>query len=260
MGRIREYRPIEFRQVCALARVTLLREPTMNDSEWKAAVKEIAAKQGWDNPPVDMLDRALNSVERALQETTGPRPTVDPPHSTGAKPPENKGLTDSEWKAFARTLQYAVERTANTMPANIAPLARETLTLSEPAALDQFYAEAHDGDRIAALRRFAEIAIVREADWDPQAIRDASQDHPLHARACYACRVGRQTLVWHHIIQIQHGGSNYLRNRVALCAACHHDVHPWLPKSARIQPGWSSLAELIPLAFAVLEKDWKDSA
>lgn len=44
---------------------------------------------------------------------------------------------------------------------------------------------------------------------------------------CFACIRERMRL-WHHVIQIQHGGSNRPLNRVAICEECHMKIHPWL--------------------------------
>ena len=43
---------------------------------------------------------------------------------------------------------------------------------------------------------------------------------------CFAC--GGRSHVRHHIIQLQHGGSNKKRNIVRLCHDCHAEIHPWL--------------------------------
>jgi HNH endonuclease len=49
---------------------------------------------------------------------------------------------------------------------------------------------------------------------------------------CWACgTVGFR--IWHHVIQIQHGGYNRQRNLVKLCKPCHAEIHPWLPGSVR---------------------------
>lgn len=252
MGFIKDRRPIEFHQVCAIARVVLLQEPTLSDSEWKAATKEKAAKQGYDEPSAEMLSNALTQVEQALKQTLGIRPIAGhllPPPAEPQKP--DRSLTPAEWKAVANTVRAVVKRSAASMPANVVPIARETLTITEHAALDQFYQEAAGEDRIGALRRFVEIAIARDAGCDPETVRAESSNHRLFANVCFGCRrADRQPLIWHHVIQIQHGGSNLLRNRVALCDDCHADVHPWLPQLPRVLPGWSSLADIAPRALA----------
>lgn len=247
MKPVRSYRAIEFHQVCAIARLVLLREPTMNDSEWKESTKVTAAKQGYDEPAADMLSRAMTQVEHALKRTMGPRPTdLSPVRVQPRKdPPE---LTKREWSLFAATVRGVLARSSTVLsPSNVESITRETLDISEHAALDQFYREAGASDRIAALRRFAEIAIVRPADWDVQAIRGASAVHNLRASECFVCRTEQHDLAWHHVIQIQHGGSNLLRNRVALCGACHADVHPWLPRVARSKgDSWVRVGQMAP--------------
>ena len=243
MSRIREFRAIEFHQACAIARVVLLREPTMTNFDWHEAVKDACVKQGYQPPEGDMLTRACAAVERALLQTMGPRPVKEP----GAAPYEPKlekpPLTPKEWAAFAVTIRSVLARTASIVPANVRTIAVETLEVHEHAALDRFYLEAQV-DRMGALRRFAELAIFRDGDWDPAVIRATSKQHNLRAQHCFGCAADNRPLNWHHVIQIQHGGSNLLRNRVALCDPCHADVHPWLPKVARQAPGrWSSFGE-----------------
>jgi hypothetical protein len=45
---------------------------------------------------------------------------------------------------------------------------------------------------------------------------------------CAACgRHGRR--VWHHIVQLQNGGSNSPKNLVKVCWPCHAVIHPFLP-------------------------------
>lgn len=246
MSRIRDYRPIDYRQVCAIARVVLLREPSITDAEWKAATLETCAKQGWDNPSNEMLARALGAVERSLLETIGPRPGYEPPAPPNPATPD-KGWTAADYRAFSETVKRVLAR-SSAVSANVTPMRKpaETLDISEPAALDQFYIEAHSGDRLAALRRFAEIAIVRPAEWDYADVRELAQKSGSRSGQCYGCRTDSRALISHHVIQIQHGGSNSPRNRVAICEACHADVHPWLPKAAREARahGWSSLAAI----------------
>jgi hypothetical protein len=111
--------------------------------------------------------------------------------------------------------------------------------------LQRFYVEVNGGrDRLEVLRAFAELAIVRPAEWDPDAIRARAHEHRLHAEQCGVCLAGDRVLSWHHIIQIQHGGSNTFRNRIALCASCHADIHPWLPTVPRRGEGWSRFSDL----------------
>lgn len=237
-----DFRPIQFHQTCAIARVVLLRDATVTNFEWHEAVKDTCAKQGYLPPELDMLNRACRAVEQSLLQTMGRRPVKDLVPPVPELKPEKPPLTPQEWAAFAITLRSVLARSANAAPDNVRTIATETLMVNEPAALDRFYAEA-EVDRPGALRRFAEIAIVQGDDWNPDEIRAHSRVTNLHASACFSCRASSRPLSWHHVIQIQHGGTNYLRNRVALCDPCHADVHPWLPRVSRKQKGWSSFAD-----------------
>lgn len=255
MSRIREFREIEFHQACAIARVVLLRDPSMTNFDWHEAVKETCVKQGYQPPVGDMLTRACAAVERAVMQTMGPRPVKEPgaaPEVPKLAPPP---LTPAEWSAFAATVRNIAARSAAVTPANVSPMPRAAVFhLSEHAALDQFYAEA-ETDRCGALKRFAEVAIERESGWNHAAVRASSQQHKLYAPCCFACRADGRAIEWHHIIQIQHGGSNLLRNRVALCAPCHSDIHPWLPKVARVaKGGWTDLAGIAVAAEVLIRQ------
>lgn len=45
--------------------------------------------------------------------------------------------------------------------------------------------------------------------------------------ACWACGSWAE-LFRHHVIQLQHGGTNCHLNFVKICEMCHAEVHPWL--------------------------------
>ncbi len=44
---------------------------------------------------------------------------------------------------------------------------------------------------------------------------------------CKVCETN-DSYLRHHIIQLQHGGNNGRKNRIALCEVCHNEIHPWL--------------------------------
>lgn len=60
---------------------------------------------------------------------------------------------------------------------------------------------------------------------------------------CWACR-SFEALVSHHVIQLQHGGNNDVRNIVLICEWCHAAIHPWLrapepsPEVTEDSPCW----------------------
>lgn len=258
MGFNQERRTPEFRHVCAIARVVLLSRPSMDDAEWKAATRDTLAKQGFEEPETGMLGRALNAVEQAVRKTIGPRATPELEPVTRAPSESEPPLTRAEWAAFADTLAQVVKRSAARLPSNVVRMARETLAINEADALDQFYREAEQ-DRLGALKRFAELAIVRPAEWDYAEIRTRSQEHYLRAGECFGCKASDRGLAWHHIIQIQFGGSNFLRNRVALCDACHAAIHPWLPPVLRVEKnGWYRLGSMKSIGEAAMEQRLKN--
>lgn len=46
---------------------------------------------------------------------------------------------------------------------------------------------------------------------------------------CWCCQ-GWSDVFNHHIVQLQHGGTNDRLNMVRICGECHRGIHPWLPK------------------------------
>lgn len=245
-------KPIEFRQLCALMKMVLQQQPSIDDAEWKALAKDTMAKWGFSEPDAAMLARAMTGVEQALKQTIGPRPTRTVPLPSSPAPTPSQPVSSARthrpagWDivvALMARLKASTASVRSLAPAPDGP--RETLDISEPAALDEFWRVCRDGrtDRVATLRAFAEIAIVRPAGWNPAEIRATTDDSLLSADHCFGCGAGVR-LSWHHIIQIQHGGSNYVRNRVAICDACHAQVHPWLPAHPRVTSGWAQLGEI----------------
>lgn len=113
---------------------------------------------------------------------------------------------------------------------------REVAELLEVYVLNLFWAlAAKTTDRLGLLRVFTRVQIARDDAWDPQAVR---RDHEASVRAstatiskragCFACGDEQATLYAHHIIEIQHGGSNAVRNQAPICFECHRYLHPWL--------------------------------
>ena len=238
---------IEFRQLCAVVRAVIQRNPTIDDAEWKAKTLETLAKMGFAEPePADVLPRAMTQVEFAVRKTLGPRP-LQPLTAT----PESE-QPKAEYRFEGRTNRPAGWDLVQKMMAELypespvsagtsRPLPAVDVPLTEIQAVNEFwYQSRKDGaDKLALLRAFAEIAIIRSIDWNPQKIREEADTLRLHGTACFGC--WKDATVLHHVIQIQHGGSNYVRNRVALCEACHGSVHPWLKASRRGRGEWTSI-------------------
>lgn len=259
---VRDLRQIDFKQLLGIARAVILREPTLNDGEWKAAVRDLAAKQGYDEAPGDMLDRAMTHVENALKRTMGPRPVevLPRPKSTvlTQAPPQSRTHHPVGWEIVQGLMRQLSAPSAQLPTPPLGP--RETRDVSETEALDEFWRAANTDacNRLALVQAFAEIAIVRPADWNAAAVRAEASTHPLVRGKCFVC-YSAGFAAWHHVIQIQFGGSNYLRNRVQLCATCHAAVHPWLALSPR-PTGFTPLAECRTEAFATMQAWAKVSA
>lgn len=109
------------------------------------------------------------------------------------------------------------------------------------------------GERLNVLRYMAGVVIQREASWDYVATRQSKPPRSLDDD-CFVCGDRGQTLYRHHVIQVQHGGSNSPRNVVKLCHACHHLIHPWLekPSSLHNRRGWTSVADWARWVIAAL--------
>lgn len=257
MSRMRDYRPIEFRQACAIARVVFLRDPGMTTFEWKESVKDACVKQGYLTPEGDMLTRAISAVERALEQTMGPRQTREDVPPPVPPKPNGREWTAADYRALADTVKRISARSSGITAhrQNVTPfVAVERLDISEAAALDQFYIEVAAGDRLGALKRFAEVAIVRPEDWDFGAIRAGKVT--VSGEDCFGCLRQARANNRHHVIQVQHGGSNYVRNIVNLCDDCHAAVHPWLPQIPRRERcgDWVTVGGVSASAFKLIDQ------
>jgi hypothetical protein len=235
---IRDFKPIQFSQLCMIAKTLLMRQPTMDNFEWKARISETLAKMGFAEPDdLEMTQRAIVQVEYAIRRTMGPRPlpsmpTPEPVPAPLPLPKEGRTSQPLGWEVVTRLLAE-IQKCSVSVPLSQPPDAH-LLHLEEVDAVNEFWRQTQEpgSDRLTLLRAFAEIGIVRPADWDFGAVRAEARRHRLHAETCFVCHSDR-VAHWHHIIQIQHGGSNYVRNRVALCESCHGHVHPWLPQVTR---------------------------
>lgn len=252
----KDLKPIEWRQLCAVARELLTADPTISDAEWKARIKKRLARLEFDYPTADTIVRAMGSVERALAQTLGPRPTpvpvspVTPPQTLQQphEPPWKRlAATSGKWASMSELIASLQGCVSSAPSCSALPEAsgHEIPGISEPIALGLFWNHAENpaSDRLALLQRFAEIAIVRPADWDAEAVRAQFERLQFGAAArCFACRSGDRTIVRHHVVQLQHGGSNTPRNFVAICTRCHAAIHPWVADSTT-QHGWTSIAD-----------------
>lgn len=83
-------------------------------------------------------------------------------------------------------------------------------------------------ERLDLLKQFAAVKVWREQGYRIVRLRSraAAAERPLKG-FCKCCD-GEPARVWHHVIQVQHGGRNKKSNQIALCARCHAAIHPWL--------------------------------
>lgn len=131
-------------------------------------------------------------------------------------------------------------------------------TWPEESILAYFWDSVRAGtDRTALLRQLAPVVVKRPPEWSSADVRLEHEQgkHPRQPDRCFACRTGDRRLYWHHIIAIQHGGSNDDHNQVAICLRCHADVHPWLepndPNQRRRRPhDFHSISEIMDGACA----------
>lgn len=133
--------------------------------------------------------------------------------------------------------------------------------LEEPWILSYFWLLVKkDADRRELLELLTHVIVQRPPKWNPAAIR---RDHDASIatfgiggleRACFVCRTTARRLYVHHVVEVQHGGSNDPKNRVALCFPCHQHLHPWLetePVPLK-RAGWESMSEIGARALAWL--------
>jgi hypothetical protein len=88
-------------------------------------------------------------------------------------------------------------------------------------------------DRLALLQRYAEKRVVSNDPRSHAERRAAYQRGNPRGRSlvgqCWCCS-GWASVYNHHVIQLQHGGSNSSLNIVRICGECHADIHPWLER------------------------------
>ena len=97
--------------------------------------------------------------------------------------------------------------------------------------LKQFWLQAKTKDRIKLLKKYANVSVSNK-----NLLTIRRKQHKLKnsikRKYCFICK--EKPYERHHIIQLQNGGNNVRRNKVALCVECHNKIHPWL-KQIRIK-------------------------
>lgn len=95
-------RPTTFPVLCALAKRALAEDPTVDDAELSARVKDLLVSQGWDYPrPPHMLTAAMTAARSAHAKTHGapPPPSTEPLPLQRPLPLDTRG---SPWKHIRR--------------------------------------------------------------------------------------------------------------------------------------------------------------
>ncbi len=126
---------------------------------------------------------------------------------------------------------------------DVAAITARLSALGEDMALNYFWLMMRDGAKpLTVLGWMSKVVIQRPPEWDKAEIRRQHEQGlgKLGARIdkteCYGCQADNRNLYFHHIIEVQNGGSNASRNTVPLCFVCHKTLHPWLtvePKPSR---------------------------
>jgi hypothetical protein len=92
-----------FRVLCAMARAEIEHEPTINDGEWVARIKDRLVRQGFAYPTPDRLTDAIRAVECVMSKQWGARIPPTPPHEP--KPRDPLPLTRDEAIAALQSLR-----------------------------------------------------------------------------------------------------------------------------------------------------------
>lgn len=249
---MKTYKPIEFRQLCMVAKSVIQQAPAIDDAEWKAQIRDRLQVLGFDEPDPESVSRAMTQVEQALRRTVGPRlsraipeptrmpaPTPEPPKESRTNAPMGWEIVVGLMRRL-RKVSPVLESTSRPQSPR-----RELVGITEVDALNEFWRQTHAGtDKLQLLRSFAEVAIVRPDGWNYAEIRADFERMAFSRDACFVCNFEHTHR--HHVIQIQHGGSNYVRNLLPLCESCHHAVHPWLEDGGRWPNvgAWSSVGDM----------------
>lgn len=123
-------------------------------------------------------------------------------------------------------------------PVDYEPIIGRLSVLGEDMALEYFWRMVGQGAPVlTVLSWMSRIWIPRPDDWDKAEIRrqhETGTNHYARRKECLGCKDTQRNLYLHHIIEVQNGGSNCVRNIVPLCFECHKFLHPWLT----VEPKW----------------------
>lgn len=146
---------------------------------------------------------------------------------------------------------------------DVAALAAALSRMDETAALNYFWLMMRQkADPLTILGWMGHVVLERPQSWDKRRIRlehesGSSQLNSERGRqsACYVCQYDMNYLYFHHIIEVQNGGSNATRNLIQICFECHKKLHPWLtvePQQRR-GIGFRQISDVMRTVFARIE-------
>lgn len=118
--------------------------------------------------------------------------------------------------------------------------------LPEERILDYFWLMSRSGaEKLPLLRQVGAVRVLRPTEWSISEVRRAhdARSRPFGDGRCFVCSSG-DYIQSHHIIEVNHGGSNHPRNLVALCFHCHQRLHPWLTVATGV--GMEPLSAIAP--------------
>ena len=141
---------------------------------------------------------------------------------------------------------------------DVAAIVARLSEMGELSALNYFWLMIREGATpITMLTWLSQVVLTRPVDWDKAVIRQ------IHERGsgrscvgrdqCFGCCNTTARLYLHHVIEIQNGGSNAMRNLVPLCFACHKTLHPWLTVEPTPKRG-EGFIQLRDVIHAMLER------
>lgn len=112
-------------------------------------------------------------------------------------------------------------------------------TVSLTSVLQEFWAAIRAGESpLTLLQNTADTRLTRRPARSPHAVRREHNAHrlsaPYKARPCFVC--SERATQEHHIVQIQHGGTNRAENKVWVCTPCHRQIHPQMAEPPATAP------------------------
>ena len=85
-------------------------------------------------------------------------------------------------------------------------------------------------EKLNELKKYAEKSLTcrKENYYETRIQHNQNKSNFFQKwKNCFVCKRSEVKNI-HHIIQIQHGGTNDEGNLIGLCLDCHVDIHPWM--------------------------------